>query len=48
MAKTPEDQTMIRMNKSTVKQLKQIQLDLDMPNIREVVQMLVDEYNKKK
>ncbi len=39
--------TMIRMDKATVKQLKQIQLDLDIPNIREVVQMLVDEYNKK-
>ena len=40
--------TMIRMDKTTVKQLKQIQLDLDIPNIREVVQMLVDQYNKKK
>ena len=40
--------TMIRMDKSTVKQLKQIQLDTDAPNIRAVVQMLVNYYNKDK
>ncbi len=39
---------MIRMDKKTVKQLKQIQLDLDIKNIRDVVQMLVNEYNKEK
>ena len=41
-----QDVTMIRMNKSTVKQLKQIQLDNDIPNIREVVEMLVKFYKE--
>ncbi len=42
------DVTMIRMDKATVKELKQIQLDNDIPNIREVVQMLLDHYKKTK
>jgi len=42
------DVTMIRMDKATVKELKQIQLDKDIPNIRLVVQMLVDHYKKTK
>ena len=43
-----EDMTMIRMNKTTVKQLKQIQLDEDIKNIRDVIQKLVDFYNENK
>ena len=41
-----DDMTMIRMNKTTVKALKQIQLDEDIKNIRDVVQKLVDFYNE--
>ncbi len=43
-----EDMTMIRVSKSTVKELKQIQLDEDIKNIRDVIQKLVDFYNENK
>ncbi len=43
-----DEVTMIRMDKSTVKELKRLQLDFDIPNVREAVQLLIKFYEDNK